>query len=111
MNREQRKKRVRAKVAGSAQKPRISVYRSLRGMYVQAIDDAAAKTLASVYWKEVVKTAKKNDVERAKAMGMLLAKKCAEQKITTAVFDRNGYQYHGKVQAVADGVREGGLQI
>ncbi|MCK9378713.1 MAG: 50S ribosomal protein L18 [Candidatus Moranbacteria bacterium] len=107
----QRGKRVRAKISGTAERPRLSVFRSLRGVYAQAIDDVNGKTVASSNWKEASKTTKKNDIERAKEVGKLLADKCIKLKITEAVFDRNGYKYHGKVKAMAEGAREGGLKF
>ena len=103
-----RKRRVRAKISGSASVPRLSVFRSLLSMKAQVIDDVAGKTLAAAD----TKAAKvKNDVAGAKAVGILVAKKCAEQKITKVVFDRAGYRYHGKVKALAEGAREGGLKF
>jgi large subunit ribosomal protein L18 len=101
-----RKRRVRAKISGTASMPRLSVFRSLLSMKAQVIDDTKGVTLAAAD----TKTAKvKNDVAGAKAVGMLIAKKCAEQKISRVVFDRAGYRYHGKVKALAEGAREGGL--
>ncbi len=107
----QRGKRVRAKISGNAESPRLSVFRSLRGVYVQAIDDQNGKTIASAQWKEVVGKAKKNDIERAKEVGKLIAEKCLKFNVVKAVFDRNGYKYHGKIKAVAEGAREGGLKF
>lgn len=106
-----RKRRIRAKVFGTAQRPRLSVFRSLTGMFVQVIDDEAKKTIASVSSREVAGKYKKNDVSRAAAIGELVAKKCAEKKVGTVVFDRSGYKFHGKVKAVADGARKAGLII
>jgi large subunit ribosomal protein L18 len=105
----QRKRRIRAKVSGSSSCPRLAVYKSLRGIYVQAIDDGAGKTLASATTGEIKKAA--NTVEGAKEVGKLIAKKCVEAKITSVVFDRAGYKYHGKVKALAEGAREGGLKF
>jgi large subunit ribosomal protein L18 len=105
----QRKKRVRAKVSGSAERPRLAVYKSLRGIYVQVIDDAKGKTLASANLVEIKKA--KNTVDGAKEVGKLIAKKCEALKITAVVYDRAGYKYHGKVRALAEGAREGGLQF
>ncbi|TSD01257.1 MAG: large subunit ribosomal protein L18 [Parcubacteria group bacterium Athens0714_25] len=107
----QRGKRVRSKISGTAEKPRISVFRSLRGVYAQAIDDVSGKTVAASSWKEALKKTKKNDIERAKEVGKMLAEKCAKLKIKKAVFDRNGYKYHGKIKAMAEGAREGGLEF
>jgi large subunit ribosomal protein L18 len=103
-----RKKRVRAKISGTASMPRLSVFRSLLSMSAQVIDDTKGKTLAVANTKEAKV---KNDVAGAKEVGMLVAKKCIEQKITQVVFDRSGYRYHGKVKALAEGAREGGLKF
>lgn len=103
-----RVRRVRAKISGTGSCPRLSVFRSLKTLRVQAIDDAAGKTLVSANLSE---SGGKNDVEGAKSLGLLLAKKCLEKKIEEAVFDRSGYRYHGKVKAVAEGAREGGLRF
>jgi len=103
-----RRRRVRAKVRGSAERPRISVFRSNRGIFVQLIDDDAGRTLAAVNWTE----AELRDLapaDQAKRAGELLAERAKAAGIETVVFDRGGYQYHGRVQALADGAREGGL--
>jgi large subunit ribosomal protein L18 len=103
-----RKKRIKAKIKGTAQKPRLCVFKSLRGMYVQVIDDTKGVTLTQADFK----TAKaKNDLIGAKKIGETIAKKCKEIKISKVVFDRAGYKYHGKVKALADGAREGGLKF
>lgn len=104
-----RKKRVRAKISGTMEKPRLAVFKSLTGIYGQVIDDAAGKTLAAAALKEIKKAA--NTIEGAKEVGKLLAKKCLEAKIEFVVFDRAGYKYHGKVKAFAEGAREGGLKF
>jgi len=101
-----RKRRVRAKISGTAKIPRLSVFRSLLSMSAQLIDDEQGKTILAVNTK-IAKV--KNDLAGAKEVGRIIAKKCNEQKITKIVFDRAGYKYHGKVKAVADGAREGGL--
>ncbi len=100
--------RVRKKVSGSATRPRMAVYRSNRHIYVQLIDDVTAVTMAAASDAEV-----KGDtpIERAKAVGQLIAGRAKEAGIDVAVFDRGGRRYHGRVAAVADGAREGGLQI
>lgn len=103
----QRKRRVRAKISGTAQKPRLAVFKSLKSIYVQVIDDTLGKTLVSSKLSEIKKAA--NTIEGAKEVGKLAAEKCSALKITTVVFDRSGYQYHGKIKAIADGAREGGL--
>jgi large subunit ribosomal protein L18 len=85
------------------------VFKSLKSVYVQVIDDTVGKTLASANLEEIKNS--KNTVEGAKEVGKLIAKKCTALKIETVTFDRAGYRYHGKVKAVADGAREGGLQF
>ena len=103
-----RRRRVRAKVTGTAERPRISVFRSNRGVMVQLIDDEAGRTLAAVNWTESdLRSLSK--MEQAKRAGELLAERAKAAGIETAVFDRGGYQYHGRVKALADGAREGGL--
>jgi large subunit ribosomal protein L18 len=108
MNRELRHKRVRAKVKGVITRPRLSVFRSLKGMFLQLVDDATGQTLASVGHREL-KEGKRTKTEQAKELGLLLAEKAKIKKIEQVVFDRGGYKYHGRVKAVADGAREGGL--
>jgi large subunit ribosomal protein L18 len=105
----QRKRRVRAKISGTPERPRLAVFKSLRAVSVQVIDDVAGKTLASAKLAEIKKAA--NTIEGAKAVGKLIAEKCLALKITTVTYDRAGYQYHGKVKALAEGAREGGLQF
>lgn len=107
----QRARRVRSKISGTGQKPRLSVFRSLRGVSVQAIDDEKGVTLVGATWKEMKKPFDKNTVEQAREIGKLVGKRCLEKKIQEAVFDRAGYAYHGKVKAVADGAREAGLKF
>lgn len=104
-----RKNRVRAKISGTAKCPRLSVFRSNRGLYAQLINDETGKTLASVNSGEIKSKGKKIDV--SSELGKLIAKKAQEAKITKAVFDRGGYKYHGRVKALADGAREGGLKF
>ena len=106
---DRRHARVRAKIVGTAARPRLSVFRSNRGMFLQLIDDAAGKTLASASSLEVKAKGKK--VEISKELGKMIAEKAAAKKITAVVFDRGAYKYHGRVQAVAEGAREGGLQF
>ncbi|KUG25213.1 lsu ribosomal protein l18p (l5e) [hydrocarbon metagenome] len=110
-----RKIRVRQKIWGTAERPRMNVFRSLNQIYIQFIDDNAGKTLFSVssISKEIADELKnaKSKTEKSKVVGTLAAKKAAEAGIKTAVFDRNVYRYHGRVKAVADGAREGGLKI
>ncbi len=109
------KQKIRKKISGSTETPRLSVYRSLNNIYAQIIDDATGKTLvaASSKSKELTEDLKntKSKVAKGKLVGNLVAKKALEQKITTVVFDRNGYRYHGRIQAIAEGAREGGLKF
>ena len=105
-----RRRRVRAKVHGSAERPRISVFRSNRGIFAQLVDDDAGRTLASVQGIEADLRGLK-PMEQANAAGKLLAARAKEAGIESAVFDRGGYQYHGRVKALAEGAREGGLNF
>jgi large subunit ribosomal protein L18 len=105
-----RRRRVRAKVVGTAQRPRISTFRSNRGIFGQLIDDEQGVTLASVQWTEPELRDLK-PLEQAAKAGELLAARAKEAGVTQAVFDRGGYKYHGRVKAFADGVREGGLTV
>jgi large subunit ribosomal protein L18 len=105
-----RRRRVRAKVHGTAARPRISVFRSNRGIFAQLIDDEAGRTLASVQWTEP----ELRDLERAEQAaraGALLAERAKAAGVERAVFDRGGYRYHGRVKALAEGAREAGLAI
>lgn len=103
------KKRIRAKVFGTAEKPRLTVFRSNKQIYAQLIDDLAGKTLlASSSLKD---DAKGNKSEQATAVGKALAEKATAAGITDVVFDRNGYLYHGRIKNLADGAREGGLKF
>jgi large subunit ribosomal protein L18 len=105
-----RRRRVRAKVRGTAERPRISVFRSNRGLFAQLIDDAAGHTLASVSWTEADLKGLK-PMEQAKKAGELLAERAKAAGVDAAVFDRGGYQFHGRVKALAEGAREGGLNF
>ena len=105
-----RRRRVRAKISGTAERPRISVFRSNRGIAAQLVDDVAGHTLASVNWIEEPLRGKPR-MEQATAAGKLLAERAQAAGISSAVFDRGGYQYHGRVKAFAEGVREGGLTV
>ena len=113
--RQRRHRRVRGKVNGSAENPRLNVYRSLRHIYAQVIDDRAGSTLAaaSTLDADVIKEVKKDTskVEQAAIVGRIVAERASKAGITTVVFDRGGYQYHGRVEALANGAREGGLQF
>ena len=105
-----RRRRVRAKVRGTAARPRISVFRSNRGITAQLIDDEAARTLAAVTWTEA-DVRDLRPMEQASRLGGLLAERARAAGVERAVFDRGGYQYHGRVKAFAEGVREGGLAV
>ena len=105
-----RRRRVRAKITGTAARPRISIFRSNRGISAQLVDDVAGHTLAAVAWTEAP-LRDKAPMEQATAAGKLLAERAAAAGVTTAVFDRGGYQYHGRVKAFAEGAREGGLAV
>jgi large subunit ribosomal protein L18 len=105
-----RRRRVRAKVAGSGERPRISVFRSNRGIFAQLIDDDSGRTLASVNWTEPDLRGLK-PMEQANKAGQLLAERAKAAGVERAVFDRGGYQYHGRVKALAEGAREGGLTV
>ena len=111
MARRKRARRVRRKVFGTAERPRLSVYRSNTGLYVQLTDDVTGVSLAGVSSKHVtVPEGEKNGkIGVAKAVGKLIAEKAKEKNITNVVFDRSGYLYHGRVKAVAEGAREAGL--
>ena len=105
-----RRRRVRAKVRGTAQRPRISVFRSNRGLFVQLIDDDLGHTIAAVQWTEDGLRDLK-PIEQATEAGKRLAQRAKDAGIERAVFDRGGYQYHGRVKALAEGIREGGLAV
>ncbi len=112
--RTRRHARVRAKIKGTAMRPRLAVFRSLSTIYAQLIDDTAQKTLVSVYGKKVTKKEtdeRKGKVAVAYGVGNELAAKAKELKITEVVFDRGGFLYSGRVKAVAEGARDGGLQF
>jgi large subunit ribosomal protein L18 len=103
-----RRRRVRAKVIGTAARPRISVFRSNRGIFAQLIDDEARRTIAAVNWTEP-ELRPMSGAEQASRAGALLAERAKAAGVERAVFDRGGYQYHGRVKALAEGAREGGL--
>ena len=113
--RSRRHARVRARVSGTATRPRLSVFRSLKGVYVQLIDDVSCKTLAAVHSRTVKPSAPAPDraakVAASYCAGMAIAEMAKAKKIEAVVFDRGGYAYHGRVKAVADGAREGGLKF
>ena len=106
--------RVRSRVVGTAEKPRLSVFRSLRSMEAQLIDDASGKTIVSARTGEIKSAkidGKSTKIAAGFLMGKLLAEKAKQKGIASAVFDRGGYRYHGRVAAVAEGAREGGLLV
>jgi large subunit ribosomal protein L18 len=103
-----RHRRVRAKVAGTAERPRLVVFRSNRGIDAQLVDDANGHTLAAASWKSVASGSR---MEQATAVGKALAEAAKKAGVTSCVFDRAGYLYHGRVKALAEGAREGGLQF
>jgi large subunit ribosomal protein L18 len=105
-----RRRRVRAKVSGTAERPRIAVFRSNRGIHAQLIDDVAGRTLAAVSWTETDLRGLK-PIEQAGKAGERLAERAKAAGVESALFDRGGYRYHGKVKAFAEGVREGGLKV
>ncbi|QIN83643.1 50S ribosomal protein L18 [Rubrobacter tropicus] len=108
-HREKRRKRVRRKLAGTANRPRLSVYRSNVNIYAQLIDDDAARTLAAADSREVGEA--ENRTDAARKVGELIARKAKEAGIEVAVFDRGGNKYHGRVAALAEGAREAGLKL
>ena len=109
MHREKRRKRVRRKIAGTAARPRLSVYRSNVHIYAQLIDDDAQATLAAADSREVGEAENRKDA--ARKVGELIASKASDAGIETAVFDRGGNKYHGRIAALAEGAREGGLKL
>ena len=109
--RERRHKRVRGKVAGTAERPRLVVFRSNRGIEAQLVDDLEGKTLAAASWLNLKKSFKGSKSEQAAEVGKLLAANAKKANVETVVFDRGGYLYHGRVKALADGAREGGLKF
>ncbi len=105
------KQMIRKRVAGTQERPRLSVFRSNTAIYAQIIDDRQAKTLVSASSLEIDKTSKSVNMDKSKKVGLALAERAKEKGISSVVFDRNGYLYHGKVKALAEGAREGGLQF
>jgi large subunit ribosomal protein L18 len=114
IGRERRKLRIRKRVGGTPERPRLTVFRSAKHIYAQVIDDSTGKTLAhaSTLSKDLKGTLEEdNKVEAAKKVGALIAKICKSKKIDRVVFDRNGYMYHGRVSALAQAAREAGLEF
>jgi large subunit ribosomal protein L18 len=108
--RERRHRRVRGKLFGTAERPRVVVFRSNRGIEAQVIDDLEGKTLAAASWLNL-KSFKGSKTEQAAEVGKLLAQNAKKAGVETVVFDRGGYLYHGRVKALADAAREGGLKF
>ena len=109
--RERRHRRVRGRVEGTAERPRLVVFRSNRGIEAQLVDDLAGKTLAGASWLNLKKSFKGDKTQQASEVGKLLAANAKKAKIETVVFDRGGYLYHGRVKALAEGAREEGLKF
>jgi large subunit ribosomal protein L18 len=105
------RKRIRGKISGTAERPRMSIYRSNAEVYVQLIDDFNGVTLLAASTKDKDFKRTGNKVEQAKAIGTEIARKAIEKGFTTVIFDRGGYLYHGRVQSLAEGAREGGLKF
>ena len=106
-----RHRRVRGKIRGTAERPRLLVFRSNRGIFAQLIDDDAGRTVASASWLTLPKSFKGDKTEQAAEVGKALAEAAKKAGVEDAVFDRGGYLYHGRVKALADGAREGGLKF
>ena len=106
-----RHRRVRGKVRGTAERPRLAVFRSNRGVFAQLVDDDAGKTIAASSWVGLPKSFKGDKTEQATEVGKRLAEAGKKAGIESVVFDRGGYLYHGRVKALADGAREGGLKF
>jgi len=110
--RARRKKSIRSRISGTLERPRLTVFKSLKNIYAQIIDDMSGKTLLSCSTMDKeYKGPKGCNIESAKAVGKLLADKAIKNKIETVLFDRNGYVYHGKIKALADACRENGLKF
>ena len=109
--RERRHRRVRGKIFGSGERPRLVVFRSNRGIEAQLVDDLEGKTLAAASWLGLKKSFKGSKTEQAAEVGKLLAANAKKANVETVVFDRGGYLYHGRVKALADAAREGGLKF
>ncbi len=109
--RERRHRRVRGKVTGTAERPRLAVFRSNHGIAAQLVDDEGGRTLAAASWLKLKKSFKGNKTDQAREVGKELAAQAAKAGVETCVFDRGGYLYHGRVKALADGAREGGLKF
>lgn len=120
LKKERRQRRTRAKITGTALRPRLNIFRSNKGMYLQIIDDETGRTLASVSSREIKEDLGRGDgddekvgrkVQAGFALGKMIAERALAKKITKIVFDRGAYKYHGRVKAVAEGARSGGLEF
>ena len=111
LERARRHARVRNKISGTAERPRLCVFRSNTNIYAQIIDDVAGNTIVSASTLDKEVKTKKSNIEAAKEVGTLIAKRAVDKKITTVVFDRSGYIYHGVVKSLAEAAREGGLEF
>ena len=109
--RERRHRRVRGKVAGTAERPRLAVFRSNKGIFAQLVDDENSRTLAAASWLNLQKSFKGDKTEQAAEVGKALAAAAKQTGIERCVFDRGGYLFHGRVKALAEGAREGGLEF
>ena len=109
--RERRHRRVRGKVAGTAERPRLAVSRSNKGIFAQLIDDSSGRTIAGASWLGLAKSFKGNKIEQASEVGKAVAAAAKKAGVETVVFDRGGYLYHGRVKALADAAREAGLEF
>ena len=109
--RERRHRRIRGKVAGTADRPRLAVYRSNKGIFAQLIDDENGKTVAGASWLGLKKSFKGNKSEQAAEVGKAIAAAAKQAGVETVVFDRGGYRFHGRVKALAEGAREAGLKF
>ena len=109
--RERRHRRVRGKVAGTADRPRLAVFRSNKGIFAQLIDDETGRTLACTSWLGLKKSFKGNKSDQATEVGKAIAEAAKKAGVETVVFDRGGYLYHGRVKALAEAAREGGLRF
>jgi large subunit ribosomal protein L18 len=105
------RQRIRRKVAGTTERPRLAVFKSLKHIYVQIIDDGSGKTLVSASTREADTGAKGSNAAAAKAVGAAIARKAKDKGVTRVVFDRGGYLYHGNIKALADAARENGLEF
>lgn len=103
--------RIRKRIKGTAKRPRLSVFRSLKYIYAALINDDLGKTIVSANEKEIKGAKKMSNIERSEAIGKLIAEKAIKNKIKEVVFDRSGYKYHGRIRALADGARKAGLKF